>query len=179
VWWAARQPTASDRGPTRFGQAEIKELRPELREHHVARLQIAVHDTVSMRRAECGGNLDGHDEGIVERQRALLQPVGQRLALETLHDEKRHALLVTDVVECADVGMGELRDRARFTIEAFAELRIVGERLGKNLDGDCPIEAGVAGLVHLAHATGPKPGKDLVRAEAGACGNGHGCGRRV
>jgi hypothetical protein len=32
--------------------------------------------------------------------------------------------------------MGELRDDPSFTIEAFAELRVGGEAVGKNLDGD-------------------------------------------
>jgi len=64
--------------------------------------------------------------------------------------------------------MIELRDRACFAIEPFAELRIGGERLRENLDGNRTIEARVARLVDLPHAAGPEGGEDLVRAEADA-----------
>jgi hypothetical protein len=46
--------------------------------------------------------------------------------------------------------MRELRDRAGFAIEALAELRIGPERLGKDLDRDKAIEAGVLGFVDFA-----------------------------
>ena len=36
--------------------------------------------------------------------------------------------VLADVVQRADVRMRELRDRARFAVEALAELRIAGER---------------------------------------------------
>ena len=133
-----------------------------------------MNDALSMRRAERVGNLHRNLEGVVERQRALRQPVGQRLAFEILHDEKRRALLSADVVEGADVRMGELRDRAGFTIEAFAELPIGRERLRNDFDRDRAIEPRVAGFVHLAHAAGPEGGDDLVRAEAGAGSEGQG-----
>ena len=63
-----------------------------------------------------------------KRQRAFLQPVGKRLAIEILHDEKRRAVLLADVVEGADVRVRQLRDRARLAIETFAEARIGRER---------------------------------------------------
>ena len=69
--------------------------------------------------------------------------------------------------------VGELRDRAGLTIEAFAELRIGRERLRKDFHRDRAIEPRVSGFVDLAHAAGPKGGEDLVRAEAGAGGEGH------
>ena len=129
---------------------------------------------MSMRRAECVGNLNRNVEGVVERQRAFLQPVGQRLAFEIFHDEKRRALLFADVVEGADVWMCELRDRAGFTIEAFAKLPIGSERFRNDFDRDRAIEPGVSRFVDLTHAAGPEDGDDLVRPEADAGVKGHG-----
>ena len=40
--------------------------------------------------------------------------------------------------------------------------------LGQHLDGDGAVQAGVAGLVDLAHTPGAEGGLDLVRAEGGA-----------
>ena len=62
--------------------------------------------------------------------------------------------------------MRELRNRARLALEPLANLRIGGQRLRQDLDGDDAIEPGVAGLVDLAHTAGPEGGENLVRAEA-------------
>ena len=51
-------------------QAEVEQLHARLRQHHVARLQIAVDDAVPMRLVERLGDLDGDSAGLVERQRA-------------------------------------------------------------------------------------------------------------
>jgi hypothetical protein len=121
-----------------------------------------------LRRGQRVGNLRRHVERLVERQRAFLQPIGQRLAVEILHDEKRHALLIADVVERADVRMGELRDGARLAIEPIAEQRIGRECIGKDFDRDRAVEPGVSGFVDLAHTAGPEGGQDLERPEAPA-----------
>ena len=64
--------------------------------------------------------------------------------------------------------VSELRNRARFTLEPLAELRISGQRVRQNLDRDDPIEPCVTGAIDLAHAAGPEGGENLVRAEADA-----------
>ena len=109
----------------------------------------------------------------IERQRPLLQPIGQRLAFQVLHHEERRAVVLADVVERADVRMIELRDRARFAVEPLAELRVGGEALGQDLDRDGAIEARVARLVDLAHAARADRRRDFVRAEASAGGQRH------
>ena len=70
-------------------------------------------------------------------------------------------------------GCFELRDGTRLTLEALAELRIGGERVGQDLDRDGAVEPRVAGLVHLAHAAGAERRDDLVRAETGTRCEGH------
>jgi serine/threonine protein kinase len=56
---------------------------------------------------------------------------------------------------------------SRFALEALAELLV------SHFDGDCAIEAGVAGFVHLAHAASADGGKDFVRTQAGTGGQRH------
>ena len=46
----------------------------------------------------------------------------ERLAFEQLHDEVLDAVLVSDVVEGADVRMGEAGDRLRLSLEPLARL---------------------------------------------------------
>ena len=95
-------------------------------------------------------SLDRRLERLVERQRPFLQPMGQRFAFEVLHDEERRAVLLADIKQRANVRVIKPRDRASFTVEALAELRIAGEALGQDLDRDGAIEPRVARLVDLA-----------------------------
>ena len=85
--------------------------------------------------------------------------------LPVLHDEKRDALLLADVIERADVGMIELRDDARFPMEALAELRVGGELVGLDFDRDNPIQPRIARAIDLAHAAGGVKTLDPIRAE--------------
>ena len=93
---------------------------------------------------------------------------------EVLHHEVGRAVVRADVVERADVRVRERGDRAGLALEAHAAVRIGAQFGGEDLDGDRAVEAGVAGLVDLTHAARPNGGEDLVRAEAGAGGEGHG-----
>src|SRR5262249_22550045 len=61
--------------------------------------------------------------------------------------------------------MLERRNRARFTIEALAELRVRRERRWKDLEGDNAIEASIPRAIHLTHSASPARGENLVRAE--------------
>ena len=74
------------------------------------------------------GDLDGAPHGLLERQAAARQAVGQRLALEELHHQVVGAVLVPDVEERADVRVAERRDGARLAREALARLRVTDER---------------------------------------------------
>jgi hypothetical protein len=64
--------------------------------------------------------------------------------------------------------MGQLGDRPCLAVEPLAELRIGGELLRQDFDGDGPIEPRVARAIDLAHAPGADRRENLVRAEAGA-----------
>jgi hypothetical protein len=85
-----------------------------------------------------------------------------------LHDEIGDAVVFVDVMERADVRMRELRDDPRLPIEALAELRVGGERVGQHFDRNGAIETRVARLVDLAHPAGAERPQDLVRSESGA-----------
>ena len=127
----------------------------------------------AMRAVERVGDLRGQLERLIERQRALLDARGQRLALHVLHHHVTGAVLVADVVEHADVRMIQRSNGAGFAFEAGAQILALGDVFGQDLDGDGAVEPGVAGFVHLAHASGADRGEDLVGAEFFACGERH------
>ena len=46
-----------------------------------------MRDALPVRLVECVGDRDGDPQRLVERQRALLEPLRQGLALQILHDQ--------------------------------------------------------------------------------------------
>ena len=67
----------------------------------------------------------------------------------------------------ADVRVAQAGDGLRLALEPGAAVRIGADVGREHLDRDGAIEAGVAGLVDIAHAAGPDGGEDLVPVEAG------------
>ena len=106
------------------------------------------------------------------------QALGERLAGEMFHDEVGRAVVAADVVERADVRVRERGDGAGLPLEARAAVRIGAQFGGEDLDGDRAVEAGVAGLVDLAHAAGADSRLDLVGSEASPGDEAHGHGLR-
>jgi hypothetical protein len=92
----------------------------------------------------------------------VLEPLCRSEAEDTASPAARH------VVECADVRLIELGNRACLAVKALSELRVSGERLRENLDGDGAIQTRVSGLVDLSHPPGVERAEDFVRTEAGA-----------
>ena len=156
-----------------FRQPEVEQLRAALGQHHVTRLQIAMHHVVSMCRIESVRDLNPDLQRLVDRQRAFLQPVGERLTVEQLHHEERRAVVLSYVMERADMRVRQLRDGSRFPVQPVFELRVPSERGAQDLDGDGPVEPRVARLVDFAHAPRAERREDLVGAEASANGQGH------
>ena len=137
----------------RLGQAEVHELGAALGEHDVAGLQVAVHDAGAMRLDERVGYFDGDFQDFVGRERLAGEAVVESLTFQILHDEVVDVALRTDVIEHTDIGMLQSGNGFGFALKAGAQFRIRAEMGRKNFDGDRAFEAGIAGAIHLAHAT--------------------------
>ena len=130
-------------------------------------------DALAVRLVERVGDLAGDGQGLVERQRALLEAHGQRLPVEERHHEVVGTAGVADVVEAAGMGMVKGGDSARFAFEAAATAAIAGDLANQDLDGDVAAEPRVTRAIHLAHAAGTQRGEHFVRAEACSRCEGH------
>ncbi len=119
------------------------------------------------------GDLRPELHDLVERQRALLQPVREGLALEQLHHQEVRVSLVPDVEERADVGVVERGDRLRLALEPLAPLLVLSEADGEQLDGDAAVEAGVLPPPDLAHSAGADRRRQLVGPEPRSGLDGH------
>jgi hypothetical protein len=161
---AARQP---------FRQSEVEQLRDTAAQHHVSRLQIAMHQAVRVRVRERFGDLHGDRDRFIRRQRAAHHAIGQRLALEVFHDEVIEIAVAPDVVDAADIGMLEMRHRLRFTLESLARFRRHARAADDDLDRDRSIQTRIARAIHLAHAALADRLDNLVGAESNAGGEDH------
>jgi hypothetical protein len=76
------------------------------------------------------------------------------LTFHAFHYDIVDAFLMTDVVEDADVGMIQQGNGLGLALEPLPGNLICGELCRKNLEGDDPLEPGVARAIDFAHATG-------------------------
>ena len=160
-------------GAIGLGESEVEQLYAGFSQHHVARLQVPVHDPLPVRLVQSVGDLDPVAQRLVERKWALREAGREGLALEEFHDEVLDVAFPTHVVERADVWMRQLRDRLRLALEAKANVRGRSEVGSEDLDRDRPLEPRVPRLVHLSHPARPERRHDLVRAETRAGGERH------
>ena len=74
-------------------------------------------DPRSVSGLQSADNLATQIEDAIDRQRPLRNQCVERLPIQQFHDEIRLALILTDVVDGANVRMIERRRRARFADE--------------------------------------------------------------
>jgi len=99
----------------------------------------------------------------------ILRAFGECYPVDTGHDEEDDAITLIDLVDRHDVGMRQLRGRARLTQKTIADLGRLRERRWKHLDGDGPIELGVDRSIDDAHAAASDLADDSeVRRERAA-----------
>ena len=131
---------------------------------------VSQQASVARIQAECVNPRQPQDlnrgrERLFQRHSADCQPRGKRVALELLHDEEVHLLMTANVVESADVGVGEGGYRPRFPSEPRAHLRIECYAGRQDFDRHEAIQAGVCGAENLSHAAGAEAAFDPVRAQ--------------
>ena len=87
--------------------------------------QCPERHTLTMCLVQSVGNLNGVAQNLIQRQRAYSQPLSQRLPFQVLHHQEVNAILLSDVIERADVRMIQTGDGAGFSLESLAQLGLV------------------------------------------------------
>jgi hypothetical protein len=136
-----------------------------------------VDDAGLVRRCERVSDLDADLKGLVERELAAGEAVREGLPVQILHHEVIGAVLLTDVVECADVRVGQRRDCTRFTLEPLPGGRVVGQLRREHLEGDGAVQARISRTVDLPHAARTSRADDFVGAKPSTRLKGHRCAR--
>lgn len=115
-------------------------------------------DAAGVGYAEGLGNLRAVAEGLLKGEAAALEAGGHGFTVEQLHYEEVGA----DIVEGADVGVGDGGDGAGLLLEAVKESALA------DFDGHGAVEAGIGGAIDLAHAAAAEQRFDPVGAELGS-----------
>jgi hypothetical protein len=93
-------------------------------------------DALLVRRFERLGHLVCELERGPHRHRPAREPLGQRLALDQLHDEEMPAGGLLHPVQYRDVRVIQCGEHLRFALEAREAVGIEGEQFGEDFDGD-------------------------------------------
>ena len=59
-------------------------------------------------------------------------------------------------------GVVQAGEDLRLPLEAGQPVRVAGERLGQDFEGDLPVQLRVGSLIHLAHSALADEGSDVV-----------------
>src|SRR5947207_10150089 len=124
---------------------------------------------------ERAGDLNRVTKNLLSGQRTLRETLIRRFAFDEFHDKVVDAVLMSDIVESADVRMIEARHRASLSLESLTDLGVIRQMGRQNFDRNGPIKACVFRAVHLAHPARAERCEDFVWAEPGARGKSHAC----
>ena len=121
-------------------------------------------DVGGVRRLERAGDLRGHQQGPIDRQRTVADDeLFQVGPLEVLHDEVERAVgRGAGVGHVDDVGVPDLRGGARLAAKAFDQIGAVVKAGVEHLDGDPPADVDVVGLVDPPHGPFAAQTADVV-----------------
>jgi hypothetical protein len=103
-----------------------------------------MHDAGFVRGLDACGDLSAHLQRLVHGQRAAREARGKGLARDELQHQVAVSLDLLDPVDAGHVRVVERRQQAGFAFEASEAFGVLCETIGKRLDRDVALEAGVA-----------------------------------
>ena len=136
-----------------LGQTEVDDLGvTRLGDHDVRRLEVAVHDAVSVSLGERLGQLHRDTEGGPTSERAIPYPRLQRVAPDQLHRDVGHSVRLVDLVDDRDRRVLQGGSRPRFREQPAAQLGVLDQLGGEHLESHQALQSRVAGAVDDSHS---------------------------
>jgi hypothetical protein len=133
-----------------------------LDEHHVLRLQIAVHDPEAVSAMQRHQDLPRDVDRALRRHRPLLDLRAKILPFDVLEDEEERAVReLAEIGRRRDVRVLDVRGGHRFAFESRDHLRHPRHLLVQDLDGHALVHEQMLGAIHRTH---PAQAKHLVDA---------------
>jgi hypothetical protein len=154
-------------GAVETSDAEVEDLDDAaLGDPDVGGLDVAMDDPHRVGEVQGAADVHHHPDLLLEREPVDGDHgVAELDAFHELHGDVVRSLLLAQLEYGHDVRMLELGRRPRLTLEARERVPAGEERRGDRLEGDQPLEDGVAGAVDGAHRTLARDAQDLVLSE--------------
>src|SRR5208283_1135285 len=123
-----------------------------LGDKNINRIDIAMNDAVGVGGIEGIGNFDCQPKQGFEIQRSPTNTELQGQAIQKLHGDESLAVLLADVVDRANVGVVQSGRGLGFALKTSEGPRVMGDRVGQELEGDKTMQARVFCLVDHTHS---------------------------
>ena len=158
---------ARELGGLHLRQSEIEHLHGAVLAHlDVRGLQIAMDDALFVRGFEGFGDLPRNEQRLVDGNGPTRDAIGQRRAVDELHDERGRAVAPLQAMDVRDVRVIEGREDPRLALEARQAFGVTGHDIRQDLDRDVALQIRVVCAIHLAHSAGPEKGDNLVQTSS-------------
>ena len=146
-----------------LGQPKIQKLRVAApRDKDVQRLEVAVDNRAFVCCLESVGDLESEMEKCLQIQRPTANLGCQRLAFEQLHGDKALSILLSNVINGANVWMVQGGGSFSFALESSDGLGIAGKLIGQELQGNEAVKPRVLGFVDDTHTAAAQLLDDAV-----------------
>jgi hypothetical protein len=133
-----------------------------LRNEDVGGLDVAMDDAFAVSGVEGVCDLNGQHQQSLGFQRTPGNLMLQRQPFQILHRHEALVTLLGNLVNGANVGMVQGRSGLRLTLEASEGLRILGDLIGQELQGDKAVQFYILSLVNHTHPATAQPLDDAV-----------------
>src|SRR5262245_15416314 len=150
-----RRPWVREADVVRLREPEVEDPHASVaQEHHVCRLQIAMHDPRLVRRAQTGGDLLRHVKSVGDWQRTVArESFLERLALIERHGEEQLTVVrLAGLIDGAKVRMVECTGHASLVEETLSRVAVEVMGRQRKLEGNRSPEVGVLGAVDDSHS---------------------------
>jgi hypothetical protein len=154
----------------RLCEPEVEHLdRAVLPDFDIGRLQVAVNDSPFVRRIKGVDHLASDRQGLVERNGAPRESVGERRPFHQFEDERLDPVGFFNSIDSCDVRMVQRGEQLGLALKAQEAIRVICPRPKKDFDSNLSLQARVARTVDLAHAADPNRRKNFIGPEASTC----------
>src|SRR5213594_2783034 len=106
--------------------------------------------------------LDCDLQQVTGSDRLAIDEVLQGPPIEVLHNDKRTAVMLADIVNRANLRVIQSRGGARFNTKSFQRLRVACPFLGEELQRDSAAQANVFSLIDHTHAARSQAFQDAI-----------------
>ena len=139
-----------------LGQPEVEDLHlPGRGQKNVGGLDVAVDDSLHVRRHQRVRHLYAYVEDLLRVHRMSRDVLLQALAVELLHHDEGMPVVVFNAVDRADIRMVQLRGRPRFAGKTLQRFGIASQIFWNEFEGDMTPQLQILRLIHHAHTTAP------------------------